>query len=312
MTHIVTLSRPLPLPQITAAEKLVTFQAVSAVSDIPEGTQVHCTTALDPLTAEAIAALPESVRLIANIGVGVDNIDLAAAAARGIAVSNTPVVTEDTADLCFALILAACRKLGENERFVRAGNWGPDAMMAAMGTRVHGKTLGLIGMGPIAQAVARRAQGFNMPLVYWNRTRRSELEAELGLSWAESPDDLVQRADIVSLHCALTPDTKNIINGDRLAQFRESAVVVNTARGALVDETALVSALNSGHLGAAGLDVFAQEPRLHPGLFDLENVVLTPHIGSATNECRSDMAARALGNIVSFLETGAPMDPVQP
>lgn len=310
MTHIVTLSRPLPLPQITAAEEPVTFQAVAAVSDIPEGTQVHCTTALDPLTAEAIEALPDSVRLIANIGVGVDNIALAAAAARGIAVSNTPVVTEDTADLCFALILAACRKLGENERFVRAGKWGPDAMMAAMGTRVHGKTLGLIGMGPIAQAVARRAQGFNMPLVYWNRTRRLQLEADLGLSWADSPDDLVQCADIVSLHCALTSDTKHIINGDRLAQFREGAVLVNTARGPLVDEAALVIALTSGRLGAAGLDVFADEPSLHPGLSDLENAVLTPHTGSATGECRTDMVRRALGNIVAFIENGAPVDPV--
>lgn len=308
MTHIVTLSRSLPLPEISASGMPVVFQPVDLCAGVPDGVRVHCTTALDQVSAEHIAAMPESVGLIANIGVGVDNIDLAAAAARGISVSNTPVVTEDTADLAFALILATTRKLGENERFLRAGQWSPEAMMASMGIRVNGKTLGLIGMGAIAQAVARRATGFAMPLLYWNRTRRPDLEASSGLVWAETPDALVEGADIVSLHLALTPETKHIINTDRLALFREGAVLVNTGRGALVDEAALVAAVSSGHLGAAGLDVFEAEPHVHPGLYELQNVVLTPHIGSATGECRADMVRCALGNIVTFLETGAPHD----
>lgn len=310
MTQTVTLSRPLPMPPVAANGAPVTFLPVASVAEIPEGTRVHCATVLDPLPATAIAALPASVRLIANIGVGTDNIDLAAAAARGIAVSNTPVVTEDTADFAFALILAACRKIGANERFLRDRRWNPTAMMADIGLRVHGRRLGLIGMGPIAQAVARRARGFDMPLLYWNRSRRPDLEAELGLSWAADPDMLVAGADIVSLHCALTPETRRIIDAARLARFRPGAVLINTGRGALVDEAAVAMALETGQLAAAGLDVFEAEPAVTPALLAQPNALLTPHIGSATAACRAEMAGRALANITAFLETGRPLDRV--
>ena len=310
MSITVTLSRALPLPAIMAAGQGVTFLPVDTVRDIPHGTRVHVTTALDPLGDGAIASLPDSVGLIANIGVGIDNIDLDAARARGIAVSNTPVVTEDTADLAFALILAASRRVGEGERYLRAGHWSQSGAGAPLGTRVHGKTLGLIGFGEIAQAVARRAAGFGMAIRYWNRTRRPEAEAATGAEYVESLQALMAGADILSVHTALTPDTRNLIGADALAAARKGAILINTARGGIVDEDALCDALELGDIAAAGLDVFDGEPQVSPQLRDREDVVLTPHIGSATVECRTDMVRRVLANVVAFLETGAPRDPV--
>lgn len=310
MSYTVTLSRALPLPKIKAKGQPVDFLPVAASSDVPAGTQVHCTTSLDPLYAGAISALPASVRLIANIGVGVDNIDLVAAQARGIAVSNTPVVTEDTADLAFGLILAACRKIGEGERFLRAGAWNAAGVAPPLSNRVHGKTLGLVGFGAIAQAVARRAKGFDMQILYWNRMERPEAAGAVGAEFCRDLTSLMTRADIVSVHTALTPQTRDLISADELANARQGAVIVNTARGGIVDEGALCDALDSGRISTAGLDVFAGEPQVNRRLLAHENVVLTPHIGSATAECRMDMARRLLANVVSFLETGAPLDPV--
>lgn len=308
---LVATSRAMPFPEgIETKDGALRFQHVAEDQPIPEGAVAYQATAVDPVRADLIARFPDSIRLIANFGVGTDNIDLAAAKARGIAVSNTPVVTEDTADLAFALILAACRKTGVNERFVRAGHWDAAHPMAEIGIRVHGRKLGLLGFGPIAQAVARRARGFDMQILYWNRTRRADAEAALNATWVDTPDDLVAAADIVSLHTALVPETRHLIDADRLARFRKGAVLINTARGPLVDEAALAQALQSGHLAAAGLDVFEQEPRIDPGLFDLPNVVLTPHIGSATQACRADMAQRVIANITAFINTGAPVDPV--
>ncbi|AVO38448.1 2-hydroxyacid dehydrogenase [Pukyongiella litopenaei] len=312
MTRTVTLARPLPVPEIEIGGEAVEFLPVAAPGEVPDRAEVHCTTSLDPLPAEAIAALPGRVGLIANIGVGVDNIDLAAAAARGIAVSNTPVVTEDTADLAFALILAACRRIGQAERFLRGGQWAASGTAPPLGGRVHGRTLGLVGFGAIAQAVARRARGFDMEVLYWNRTRRPEAEATTGAAYQPDLDALMGQCDILSVHTALRPQTRDLIDADRLDKVRRGAVLVNTARGGIVDEAALVAALEDGRLAAAGLDVFAAEPEVDPGLLGRDDVVLTPHIGSATDACRADMARRLLANVTSFLEHGRVIDPVQP
>lgn len=311
MTKIVTLSRPLPLPRIEAGGEAVEFVRVSSVADIPTEALAHISTAMDPVDGEFIAGMPEGQRLIANIGVGVDNIDLTAAAARGIAVSNTPVVTEDTADLAFALILGAARRVGEGERYLRAGKWSAGEAPPALGTRVHGQALGLVGFGPIGQAVARRARGFGMKVHYWNRTRREEAEAALGATFVPDLAELLGQSDFVSIHTALVPATRNLINADRIGQMRKGVVLVNTARGGIVDEEALCNALEAGHLGAAGLDVFADEPQVLPALLERQDVLLTPHIGSATSACRMDMAQCVLGNVVSFLESGTVLTPVE-
>lgn len=310
MSKIVTLSRPLPLPQIEAGGETVEFVPVSSADEIPAGALAHIATAVDPVDAAFIKAMPDSQRLIANFGVGVDNIDLAVAAARGIAVSNTPVVTEDTADLAFALILGAARRTGEGERYLRAGSWAAGEMPPPLGMRVHGKALGLVGFGPIAQAVGRRAKGFGMSVFYWNRTRREEAEIELGATFVPDLDALLEQSDFVSVHTALVPETRNLINAERIARMRKGAVLVNTARGGIVDEAALCDALQDGRLGAAGLDVFAGEPQVLPALLERQNVLLTPHIGSATVACRMDMAQCVLGNVVSFLENGSLRTPV--
>lgn len=312
MGYTVTLARALPLPPVKARGKPINFQPVTDPADVPAKAVAHVTTSLDPMGSEAIAALPDSIRLIANIGVGTDNIDLAAAAARGITVSNTPVVTEDTADLAFALILAACRRVGEGERFLREGNWKAAGMTPALGTRVHGKTLGLIGFGDIAQAVARRAKGFGMSISYWNRTRRPEAAAAVGARYVPDLASLFKDSDIVSVHSALTPQTLNLVDAAALSAARPGTVLVNTARGGIVDEDALCDALETGAIAAAGLDVFDGEPVVNPRLLAHPNTVLTPHIGSATAECRADMARRLLANVITFLETGAALDPVAP
>jgi len=310
MALIVTLSRALPLPQIAVQGEQITFLPVTETTQIPAGTQVHCTTSLDPLDGAAIAAMPDSIKLIANIGVGTDNIDLLAARQHGIVVSNTPVVTEDTADHAFALILAASRRAGEGERFLRAGKWTAAGVAPPLGVRVHGKTLGLVGFGAIAQAVARRARGFDMPVCYWNRTRRPDAEAALSAEFSPDLATLLGKSDVISVHTALTAQTQGLIGVKELGSARKGAVLINTARGGIVDETALCDALEQGQIAAAGLDVFEGEPSVNPRLLELDNAVLTPHIGSATGECRMDMAKRLLGNVVSFLETGSVLDPV--
>ena len=311
MTKIITLSRPLPLPRIEAGGDAVEFVPVSSATDIPTEALAHISTALDPVDDAFIAGMPEGQRLIANFGVGVDNIDLAAAAARGILVSNTPVVTEDTADLAFALILGAARRVGESERYLRAGHWSVGEVPPRLGTRVHGRTLGLVGFGPIAQAVGRRANGFGMEVLYWNRTRREDAEATLRATFVPGLADLLGQSDFVSVHTALVPATRNLINAERIGQMRKGAILVNTARGGIVDEEALCDALEAGHLGAAGLDVFVGEPQLLPALMKRQDVLLTPHIGSATAACRMDMAQCVLGNVVSFLESGSVLTQVE-
>jgi glyoxylate reductase len=307
MSRVLLTTRPLPLPEIEIDGQSVNWVAIEDQA-LPNHAIALVSTSLDAVDAKLIKRLPETVKLIANLGIGVDNIDLEAARSRGIAVSNTPVVTEDTADLSFALLLSACRKIGLNERFVRGGSWSDAAPMAAMGLRVHGATLGLVGFGKIAKAVARRAMGFEMKVLYYTP---NTTPGEYGNAKAmASLDELVAASDIVSLHTPLLPETRHMIDAKRLQKFKPGAVLINAARGPLVDEIALAAALQSGHLGAAGLDVFEAEPNIHEVLLACETAVLTPHIGSATEACRRDIVMRGLQNIMAFFETGTPLDGV--
>ena len=266
----------------------------------------------DRVTARVIAAAPR-LRLIANFGVGYNHIDVAAARARGIVVTNTPgVLTEDTADLTIALMLMVARRAGEGERLLRAGAWTGWRPTHLLGTRLAGSTLGVIGLGRIGQAVARRATaGLGMRVLYHNPSSRADAAARsLGAERCETVDELLARSDVVSLHCPATPATHHLIDAARLAAMREGAILVNTARGDVVDEQALVDALRDGRLRGAGLDVYEYEPRVHPALLSMENVVLLPHLGSATEETRTAMGERALTNIEAFLAGREPPDRV--
>lgn len=305
---IIVLSRELPPMFVSALEAEAEVRVAGAEPDaaVFEGAAVYLAAGVDPVPASLIGLLPDSVGLIANIATGTDNIDMAAASARGMAVSNTPVVAEDTADLTLALILATCRRLSFCESRLRAGQW--DLGAGHLGTRVHGRTLGIVGMGAIGQAVARRAAGFGMRVIYHGPNRKPGAESELGVSFCAELTELLAQADIVSLNCPLTGHNRHMINRDTLAQMKQGSVLVNTGRGALVDEQALVHALASGHLGGAGLDVFEFEPQVNQDLLSFDNVTLLPHIGSATAECRTDMALRALANIRQFLAKGRPLD----
>ncbi|MCA0869872.1 D-glycerate dehydrogenase [Seohaeicola saemankumensis] len=310
MEHIATLTRPLPLPEIQVGAGTLRFLPVTGAAEVPAGTSVFGATALDPVNRATIEALPDSVRLIANIGVGYDNVDLEAAAERGIAVSNTPTVTEDTADLAFALILAACRRVGEGERFLRTGQWKDAQSAPPLGVRVHGQTLGLVGFGAISRAVARRARGFGMEILYTDLKQMPEVESEIGARYVASLHDMLAQSDIVSIHTVLTPATRNLIDAEALAAMRPGGVLVNAARGGIVDEVALCNALASGQLAAAALDVFDGEPCVRPELLACENVVLTPHIGSATDACRAEMVQCFIANVSRFVTQGVPLNPV--
>jgi glyoxylate reductase len=263
-----------------------------------------------PVTARVIGAAA-GLRLIASLGAGYDNIDLGAARARGVPVTNAPGILDDTtADLAFALLLAAARRLPEAERTLREGGfrgWAPNDFL---GRDVHGSTLGIVGLGRIGQAVARRARGFSMKLLYSGPRRHPELEEMLGIRYA-TLEVLLAEADFVSLHAPLTPETRNLIDAEALARMKPTAVLVNTARGALVDEAALARALRDGTPAAAGLDVFAHEPQVPAELLALPNVVLTPHIGSASANTRQRMAMRAVDNIFAFLDGRPLLDPVK-
>ncbi|NPU84299.1 MAG: D-glycerate dehydrogenase [Syntrophaceae bacterium] len=266
----------------------------------------------DAVDAEAMDRAP-GLRMIANFGVGFNNIDVAAATARGIAVSNTPgVLTDATADVAFALILAVNRRVVEGDRMVREGRFRYWAPFLFLGSEVSGKTLGIVGMGRIGQAVARRARGFGMPVLYSGRTRLNPAEEEaLGASFRSLPD-LLAEADIVSLHVPLTQETRHLINREALGCMKPSAVLINTSRGPVVDEKALVNALRAGTIGGAGLDVYEDEPRLAPGLAELDNAVLLPHVGSATWETRMKMADLAVTNLLAGLRGERPPNLVNP
>ncbi|MGZ8392109.1 MAG: 2-hydroxyacid dehydrogenase [Gemmatimonadales bacterium] len=266
-------------------------------------------TVTDRLTAEVLSAEPRRARMLANFGVGFNHIDTAAAKDRGLAVSNTPdVLTEATADIAITLLLMVSRRTGEGERHVRAGAWTGWRPTHMLGTQVSGKVLGLVGMGRIARAVARRAHhGFGMRVIFYDPYPPTPAEAAaLGAEPRSSLDQVLEESDFVSLHCPATPETRHLMSRERLRQMRPGAFLINTARGDVVDEAALVEALNGGTLAGAGLDVFEKEPQVSPALVAMENVVLLPHLGSATQETRVAMGMRALENLRLFF-SGAPL-----
>lgn len=253
-------------------------------------------------------ALCPRLRIVSNVAVGVDNVDLVACRERGVVVTNTPdVLTDATADLAFALLLGAARRTGEAERHLRTRGFPPWSPTFMLGKRVTGATLGIVGMGRIGAAVARRASGFGMRVLYTSRHERPD--ACTGASRVPL-DELLRASDFVSVHVALTSETRHLLDAEKLALMKRGAVLVNTSRGAVIDEEALVNALRAGHLFAAGLDVYEREPTVHPGLLELENVVLLPHIGSAEPETRLAMATLAARNMVAFFETGRALTPV--
>jgi glyoxylate reductase len=266
----------------------------------------------DRVDAELLAAAPH-LRVVANMAVGYDNIDVAAATARGVAVCHTPgVLTETTADLAFALLLATARRLPEAERYLRAGRWRTWSPMGLVGQDVHGRTLGIVGAGRIGQAVGLRATGFGMRIVYAARSPKPEFERRTGAARADL-GELLAEADFVSLHAPLTSETYHLIGERELRRMRPTAVLINTARGALVDEAALVRALSEGWIWAAGLDVFEHEPLPpdHP-LLQLPNVVALPHIGSASTATRTRMAVMAAEDLLAVLTGGRPAHCLNP
>ncbi|NMG74941.1 2-hydroxyacid dehydrogenase [Aromatoleum diolicum] len=270
------------------------------------------TTVSDRIDASVLRTAPRA-KLLANYGVGYSHIDLDAAKACGITVTNTPdVLTDCTADLAITLMLMTARRAGEGEREVRSGSWTGWRPTHMIGTSVTGKTLGLIGMGRIAKAVAMRAQhGFGMKIVFFNRSRLApEQLAGLDARQCDSVEEVLAQADFVSLHCPGGAATHHLINGERLATMRREAFLINTARGEVIDEQALIDALHNGTIAGAGLDVFEAEPRVSEALLTMENVVLLPHLGSATRETRVGMGMRVLDNVTAYFDGRTPPDKV--
>ena len=265
----------------------------------------------DPIDAAVMDAAGPQLQIIANYAVGYNNVDVAAATERGIVVTNTPgVLTETTADLAWALLMMAARRLGEAERFLRGSKWAGWGPMLLLGVDVHGKTLGIFGMGRIGQAVARRAKGFNMRVIYFDPANPAVPE-ELNAT-AVDKATLLAESDFISIHCLLLPETRHAFGAAEFKAMKASACLVNTSRGPVVDEKALAAALESGELFAAALDVFEEEPKVHPDLLDCQNVVLIPHLGSATEETRGKMAEIAAQNIVARLNGETPPNCVNP
>ena len=268
----------------------------------------------DQIDAPLLAQAGERLRLIANYGAGVDHIDVATARQRGILVSNTPgVMTEDTADMTMALILAVTRRIPEGLTTMQAGGWSGWEPLALLGGRVGGRELGILGMGRIGQAVARRAAAFGMKVHYHNRKRlRPEIEEELGATYWDSLDQMVARVDVLSINCPHTPATFHLMNARRLRLMKPTAVVVNTSRGEVVDENALTRMLRAEELAGAGLDVYERGAAVNPRLRELPNVVLLPHMGSATVEGRIEMGERVIINIRTYEDGHRPPDQVVP
>jgi len=262
------------------------------------------------LTAETIAGLPASVRIAATFSVGTDHIDLDAARARGLVVTNTPdVLTDATAEIALLLMLGAARRAYEGERLVREAAWTGWTPTQLMGVELMGRRLAIIGMGRIGQALARRARACGMEIHYHNR-RRLPADEEAGATYHDSVEGILEVADVVSLHCPATPETQHLINARTIELLPEGAIVVNTARGAVVDDEALIAALKRGRVRAAGLDVFEGEPQVNPGYLDLANTFLLPHLGSATVETRNAMGFRALDNLDAYFRGDSPPDRV--
>ncbi|GGF06423.1 D-glycerate dehydrogenase [Stappia taiwanensis] len=271
-------------------------------------------TVTDRIDAAILSQAGPNLKLIANFGNGVDNIDVVTANNRGIAVTNTPgVLTEDTADMTMALILSVPRRLAEGIKVMEQGEWSGWSPTWMLGHRIWGKRLGIIGMGRIGQAVARRAKAFGMSIHYHNRRRLPEqVEEGLEATYWDSLDQMLARMDVVSVHCPHTPATYHLLSGRRLKLMKPGAYIVNTARGEVIDENALIRQLESGALAGAGLDVFEHEPAVNPKLLNSDNVVLLPHMGSATIEGRIDMGEKVIINIKTFMDGHRPPDRVLP
>ena len=277
-----------------------------------QGCDVLVPTVTDRIDADLLEAAGPDLKLIANFGNGVDHIDLAAAQARGMTVTNTPgVLTEDTADMTMALILAVPRRLVEGERMMRSGEWPGWSPSFMLGRRIWGKRLGIVGMGRIGTALARRARGFGLSIHYHNRNRvAAEIESDLEATYWDSLDQMLAHMDIVSVNCPHTPATYHLLSARRLKLLRKEAFIVNTARGGVVDENALIVMLKAGDLMGAGLDVYEDEPEVKPGFFKLDNVVMLPHMGSATLEGRVATGELVLINIRTFMDGHKPPDRV--
>ena len=287
------------------------------LADAVASADVLVPTITDSINASVLAQAGPNLRLIANFGNGVDNIDVQAALARGITVTNTPgVLTEDTADMTVALILAVSRRLAEGARILPDDEWTGWAPTWMLGRRITGKRLGIVGMGRIGQALARRAKAFGLSIHYHNRRRvDGRLEEELEATWWDSLDQMLARMDIVSVNCPHTPATYHLLSARRLKLMRPDAIVVNTARGEIIDENALARMIEAGELAGAGLDVFEHEPAVNPRLVRLARagrVVLLPHMGSATQEGRVDMGEKVIVNIRTFMDGHRPPDRVLP
>ena len=317
---VVTVTRK--LPDVIETRMMELFDVRLNLDDEPmsqadltaaaKGCDVLVPTVTDRVDSSVLSQVGPRLKLIANFGTGVDHIDLACARQRGIIVTNTPgVLTEDTADMTMALILAVPRRLVEGERLVRSGEWKGWGPVSMLGHRIWGKRLGIIGMGRIGTALARRARGFGLAIHYHNRRRAAaEVEAELEATYWESLDQMLAHMDVISIHCPHTPATFHLLSSRRLKLLQPHAFIVNTSRGEVVDENALARMIKAGEIAGAGLDVFEHAPAINAKLLEADNVVLLPHMGSATIEGRIDMGEKVIINIKTFADGHNPPDRV--
>ncbi|MCH8683988.1 2-hydroxyacid dehydrogenase [Pedomonas mirosovicensis] len=284
----------------------------AALAEAMAEADVLVPTLTDEVDADLIAGSGPNLKLIANFGNGIDHVDLGAARAKGIIVTNTPgVLTDDTADMAMALILAVPRRLAEGQKLLRSGEWKGWSPTMLLGHRIHGKRIGIVGMGRIGQAIAQRARAFGMAVHYHNRRRLPEaVERTVEATYWPRLEAMLSRVDIISINCPHTPETHHLFNAERIALMQRHAFLINTARGEIVDEPALVDALERGCIAGAGLDVFEHEPAIHPKLLELPNVVLLPHMSSATIEGRLAMGEKVIRNIKVWSDGHRPPDQV--
>jgi glyoxylate reductase len=321
MRHRVLVTRRIPQPVLDRLDEVCELDVWEEDSAMPRGELLRraagksglLTMLTDRVDGELLDAAGPGLRVVANFAVGYDNVDVDACNQRGVVATNTPdVVTEATADMAWALLLAAARRVAEGDRFLRTRPtwaWGPLMML---GFEVHHKVLGIVGCGRIGRAVARRAAGFGMRVLYTSARRLpAGEEAGLGVAWRDL-DDLLAESDFVSIHTSLSPATRHLLDAARLGLMKPTAVLVNTARGPIVDEAALAAALRAGRPGAAGLDVYEREPEVHPDLLPLDNAVLVPHLGTATIGTRTAMGMAAADNLLAVLDGAAPPSPINP
>ncbi len=318
MPKSVFISNVLPLEAVQLIPKEIAVEFNDTDQPLPKAELIRRLEGKDGLICHIISSVDEEVlsrapglKVISNVAVGFNNIDVAAARRRGVVVTNTPdVLTETTADFAWALLMAAARRVVEADQFARSGQWTRWQWDLLWGNDIHGKTLGIIGFGRIGRAVARRALGFGMRVLYHDAVRAdAAAERELKAGYAE-PETLLRESDFVSLHTLFIPETRHLINERRLRLMKKTAILVNAARGPIVDEAALVKALSEGWIAGAGLDVFEDEPKIHPGLLRLKNVTLAPHIASASLDTRLAMATLAVRNCLAVLDGKPAITPV--